>query len=277
MTIREVLQSAYQRLSAFDSARLDAQLLLAYVLDVEKAYLLAYDERILSEDESARFESLLQRRTAGEPIAYILGTKGFYDLDFIVTPDVLIPRPETEHLIEAALNWAKGKTGLIAADIGTGSGAIAVTFARHAPQAQVHALDVSQAALAIARRNAEKYQVQIQFHHGSLARPLIDAGVRVDLLMANLPYIRSDEMPQLAVSQYEPHLALDGGADGLDLVRELLRQVPQVCTEGALILLEIGTEQGQAVLDFANETLAPQQATIIKDYAGHDRIVRLQL
>ena len=277
MTIREVLQSAYQRLSAFESARLDAQLLLAHVLEVDKAYLLAYDERLLSNGESARFELLLQRRIAGEPIAYILGTKGFYDLDFIVTPDVLIPRPETEHLIEAALTWAKGKTGLIAADIGTGSGAIAVTFARHAPQAQVHVVDVSQAALAIAQKNAEKNQVQIQFHRGSLAQPLIDAGIRVDLLMANLPYIRSDEMPQLAVSQHEPYLALDGGVDGLDLVRELLRQVKHVCHDEALILLEIGAEQGQAVLDFAEKTLAPKQATIIKDYAGHDRIVSIQL
>jgi release factor glutamine methyltransferase len=277
MTIRDVLQVAYQRLSAFESARLDAQLLLAYMLDVEKAYLLAYDERVLSDDEQARFESLLQRRVSGEPIAYILGTRGFYDLDFIVTPDVLIPRPETEHLIEAALNWAKGKTGLVAADIGTGSGAIAVTFARHAPTAQVHAVDVSPSVLNIARKNAEKHQVQIQFHHSSLAQPLIDAGIRIDLLMANLPYIRSDEIPKLAVSQHEPHLALDGGADGLDLVRDLLRQATQVCRRGGLILLEIGVEQGQAVVDFAHETLAPQNAVIIKDYAGHDRIVSIQL
>lgn len=277
MTIRETLRSAYQRLSDFASARLDAQLLLAHVLDVEKAYLIAYDDRVLNTGEAAQFESLLRRRESGEPIAYILGTKGFYDLDFIVTPDVLIPRPETEHLIEAALQSATGKTGLVAVDIGTGSGAIAVTFAKHAPQAQVHAVDVSAAALTIAQENATRHNVMLQFHRGSLAQPLLDAGLHVDLLMANLPYIRSDEMPTLAVSKHEPHLALDGGDDGLDLVRELLRQVPQVCHAGALILLEIGAEQGQAVIDFAQETLSPKNATIIKDYAGHDRIVSIQL
>ncbi|MDQ7027949.1 MAG: peptide chain release factor N(5)-glutamine methyltransferase [Anaerolineae bacterium] len=279
MTIRETLQAAYQRLSHIDSARLDAQILLSHVLDVEKAYLIAYDDRVLSADEAAQFESLLQRRAMGEPIAYILGTKGFYDLDFIVTPDVLIPRPETEHLIEAALQWArrKEKMSLFAADIGTGSGAIAVTFAKHTPQAHVHAVDISSAALTIAQENASRNQATIQFHHGNLAQPLIDANLQLDLLMANLPYIRSDEMPMLAVSKHEPHLALEGGDDGLDLVRDLLRQVPQVCHAGALILLEIGAEQGQAVLDFANETLSPKNATIIKDYAGHDRIVRFQL
>jgi release factor glutamine methyltransferase len=179
ITIRETLRAAYQRLSNVDSARLDAQILLSHILNVEKAYLIAYDDRVLSADEAAQFESLLQRRAMGEPIAYILGTKGFYDLDFIVTPDVLIPRPETEHLIEVALQWArtKEKMSLVAADIGTGSGAIAVTFAKHASQAQINAVDISSAALNIAQENASRHNVKIQFHHGSLAQPLIDADI----------------------------------------------------------------------------------------------------
>jgi release factor glutamine methyltransferase len=276
-TIRDVLKAAYQRLSSSDSARLDAQLLLEHVLHVEKSYLVAYDDRVLTDEEYTQFETLLKQRESGEPIAYLLGTKGFYDLDFIVTPAVLIPRPETEHLIEAALQWAKSKSSLVAADIGTGSGAIAVTIAKHLPQAQVHAVDVSSAALEIAHKNAIQHKLNIQFHQGSLAQPLLDAGIKVDMLLANLPYIRSDEMPTLAVSQHEPHLALDGGADGLNLVRDLLRQAPMLCNSGSLILLEIGTEQGQAVLDFTRTTLTIHHAFIIKDYAGHDRIVQIEL
>ena len=277
MNIRQTLQLAYQRLSTSDSPRLDAQLLLSHVLHVEKSYLVAYDDRILTHDELAQFEVLLKRREAGEPVAYILGNKGFYDLDFIVTPDVLIPRPETEHLVEAALQWAKGKTGLVAADIGTGSGAIAVTVAKHLPHTQVHAVDVSPAALDVARKNALRHDVSIQFHTGNLAQPLLDADIRVDLLLANLPYIRTADMPTLAVSKYEPHLALDGGADGLNLVRDLLRQVPKLCNPNALILLEIGAGQGQTVLDFAKSNLVIQNTFVLKDYAGHDRVVHIEL
>lgn len=275
--IRESLQQAYKQLSASGSARLDAQILLCHVLKVNKVYLIAHDDYELTEDEQTHYETLVARRKQGEPIAYIMGSKGFYDLEFIVTPDVLIPRPETEHLIEAALTWAKQQTVIIAADIGTGSGAIAVTFAKHVPQAIVYAADISTKALGIAKKNAEKNQVSVTFHEGYLAKPLVEEKIKVNLLMANLPYIRSAEMSILDVAKTEPQLALDGGDDGLDLVRELLQQVPEICLPNTLILLEIGTEQGQAVLDFANETLSPKNAIVLKDYAGHDRIVRIEL
>jgi release factor glutamine methyltransferase len=272
-----MLQQAYTALSQSDSARLDAQILLCHVLQVDKAYLIAHDDDALSDDEQAQYGALIERRAKGEPIAYLIGSKGFYDLEFIVTPDVLIPRPETEHLIESALTWAKKQAAIIASDVGTGSGAIAVTFAKQLPQAIVHAVDISPKALEIARKNAEKNQVSVNFHEGYLAKPLIEQGIKVNLLMANLPYIGSDEMTNLEVAKTEPHLALDGGADGLDLVRELLRQLPDLCLPDALILLEIGAEQGQAVLDFANETLSPKKAFVLKDYAGHDRVVRIEL
>ena len=141
----------------------------------------------------------------------------------------------------------------------------------------MHAVDISPAALEVAKSNADLHKVEIQFHEGSLAKPLIEKGLKLDLLMANLPYIRADEIPNLDVSEFEPHLALDGGADGLDLVRELLHQVPLVCKADALILLEIGMEQGQAVLDFANAILSPKSASIIQDLAGLDRIVKIEL
>lgn len=276
-TIRNALQSAYQQLTNSSTPRLDAQVLLCHLLDVEKSYLIAYDDRELTAAQETDFQTLLARRESGEPIAYILGRAAFYDLEFVVSPAVLIPRPETEHLIEAALDWGKKRHSLVAADIGTGSGAIAVTVAKHLPNCTMHAVDVSPAALEIARANADANDANITFHQGNLAQPLLDAGLKVDLLLANLPYIRSDEMPSLEVSKHEPNLALDGGEDGLDLVRQLLRQVPELCNPGALILLEIGMEQGQATADFAQETLNLRSVNVIKDYAGLDRIVRIEL
>lgn len=274
MTIRNALQQAIERLHRSPTARLDAQVLLCHVLGVEKPYLIAHDDRMLTADEVAQFNALIVRRENDEPIAYIMGHQEFWDLDFLVTSSVLIPRPETEHLVELALDYAHKLDSCIAVDIGTGSGAIAVTLAKRS-QARVFAVDISEDALAIARKNAEKNAVDIEFFHGSLAQPLINQGIKVHLLMANLPYICSDEMPELAVTKHEPSLALDGGDDGLDLVRELLLQAPVVCHPNALILLEIGMEQGQAVVDFANEHLAPKSAKIIQDLAGLDRIVKI--
>jgi release factor glutamine methyltransferase len=277
MTIKEALAQATAQFTGMGSPRLDAQVLLAYLLQVDKSYLTAHDDDWLGAEIEMAFGELVARRARGEPVAYILGTKGFWDLDFMVSPAVLIPRPETEHLIEEALNWAKGKESLLAADIGTGSGAIAVSIAKHAPNITMHAVDISPDALAIARQNAERHGLALQFHEGSLGSPLIANGIQVDMLLANLPYIRRDEVPQLIVSEFEPVLALDGGDDGLDLVLELMGQVPVLCKPHALILLEIGMEQGQAVVDFAEKTLSPSDARIIKDLAGLDRIVRIEL
>jgi release factor glutamine methyltransferase len=195
----------------------------------------------------------------------------------MVTPDVLIPRPETEHLVEEALLFLQQQPQITAVDIGTGSGAIAITVAANAPNVIMHATDVSSAALSVARHNAAQHGVQMTFHHGHLVQPLMTANVKVQLLMANLPYIASDELPQLEVSKYEPRLALDGGQDGLRLIAELLEAVPQICLPGALILLEIGADQGAAAADLAQKQLAPHFVSLIKDYAGHDRVVRIQL
>lgn len=276
MTIRTALREASLKLKHSPTARLDGQVLLCHVLGVEKPYLIARDQDVLSDDDRLNFETLVMRRAKGEPIAYLIGHQEFWDLDFLVTPSVLIPRPETEHLIEQALAFTNQHENCTAVDIGTGSGAIAVTVSKHT-SAKVYAVDISSDALAIAKTNAEKHATEITFFQGSLAQPLIDQGIKVHLLMANLPYIRSDEMPNLAVTQHEPSLALDGGDDGLDLVRELLVQVPSVCHPNALILLEIGMEQGQAVVDFATEYLKPKSATVVQDLAGLDRIVTIAL
>lgn len=250
--------------------------MVAHVLNKPQSMLLAYPEAPLTEAQHQQLQALVGRRAAGEPLDYIFGYSHFYNLTLTVTPDVLIPRPETELLVEQAIHYAQTLPAPVIADIGTGSGAIAVTAAAHLPHACTYAVDVSAAALKVAQHNAQQHGVEVTFWQGALAQPLIERGLRVDLLLANLPYIPSDDVPGLPVSQHEPTLALDGGADGLTLIRELLQQAPRVCKPQALILLEIGSGQGSAVLEAASH-LPLREAVVLPDYAGHERIVRLRL
>jgi release factor glutamine methyltransferase len=278
LTIRDALQWGKQRLQAIsDSFSLDAQILLGSVLEKDRAYLLAHGEQTLTDEQQSRYAALLERAAAGEPIPYILGYRAFYDRDLLVSPAVLIPRPETEILLEAALAFARSQPGCVAVDVGTGSGAIAVTLAANCPDTLVYAVDISPQALVIARQNADANGATVTFFEGDLLMPLLQGGIKVDLLLANLPYIATDEIPSLAVSRYEPILALDGGADGLDLVRRLLEQAPDVCTPGACLLLEIGSDQGVAALELAQNTFPDSTVRILKDYAGLDRILRVDL
>jgi release factor glutamine methyltransferase len=260
-----------------ESASTDAQALLAAVLSVDRAYLLAHGEQPLTPEQQAQYDAWVARCAAGEPLAYILGRRAFYDREFIVSPAVLIPRPETELLLEQALEFMQHHPQAVVADIGTGSGMLAVILAARCPQAQVYATDLSPDALDIARRNADAHHVHVTFLQGDLAVPLIEGVIKVDLLMANLPYIPSGELARLAVSFYEPRLALDGGADGLDLLRQLVVQIPAVCNGTALVLLEIGADQGAAVTKLLRTALAPLTVAVLQDYAGLDRVVRAEL
>jgi release factor glutamine methyltransferase len=278
LTIGQAVLTAKTQIEAVsDSANLDAQVLLAEVIAQDRAYLLAHPERALTDAQQEHFATLVNRRAAGEPVAYILGRRAFYDRDIAVAPGVLIPRPETELLLEQALAWVGTQPEAVVVDVGTGSGALAVTLAAHAPTATVYATDISPQALMIARYNAFLSNVEVQFFQGNLLEPLIERGLQVDVVMANLPYIASDVLPDLAVSRYEPRLALDGGADGLVLIRDLLLQLPAVCNPGALVLLEIGADQGVAGLEAAKNALSTQAAAVLQDYAGHDRIVKAVL
>lgn len=271
LTIRNMLREARLRIDS-----LDAHVLLGAALGVDRAYLLTQPEALLTSEQVERFAGWVTRCAAGEPVAYILGRRAFFDRDFAVTSDVLIPRPETELLLENALAWV-GEQSITAADIGTGSGALAVTLAANRPTADVYAVDISPAALEVARGNAARHRVRVTFFEGDLLTPMIERGIKLDLIMANLPYIPAGELPDLAVTRYEPRLALDGGTDGLVLIRRLLGQVLQVAKPGALVLLEIGAGQGEAVLALARQVLKPQDAALILDYAGLDRIIRVQL
>lgn len=274
--IRAALTAAAQTLSSSDTPALDAQVLLTFALKVESSWLFAHSDELMTDSQCQRYSSLVRRRAKGEPIAYLTGRKGFYDLEFMVTPAVLIPRPETELLLEEALRLTADNPNGVAADIGVGSGALAITFAAHRPAGQVYALDISADALNIARLNARRNHTKLRFLQGHLGQPLIERGIQLDLLMANLPYIPTEDLQRLAVGRYEPRLALDGGADGLDCIRALLPQIPKLCRPGAHVLLEIGADQGASITALVNHRLGAP-CDILPDYAGLDRIARFQV
>lgn len=285
VTVGRAQLSATQRLRDAGSitASLDAQLLLAHLLGQERSWLFTHYERELSEDEADAYTNLVARRTAGEPLAYIIGRREFYDITVAVDPRVLIPRPETEFLVDAVLDIAgaraAGSPPLTLADIGTGSGAIALSVAKHLANLRIIATDISAAALDVARANADELGLadRVEFRQGDLFAPLAE---RVDLIVANLPYVNETDYQGLDVDvrDYEPRLALAGGVDGLELIRRLLHEAPDHLLPGGRILLEIGYDQGEAVAELA-ETLMPGVRTINveQDYAGLDRIVRIQL
>ncbi len=275
-TIRDSLHAARTRLTS-DTASLDTQVLMAEVLGLDRAYLLAHPEQALAPEQAETFERYVGRLAAGEPLPYILGRRTFYDREFVVTPAVLIPRPETELLLEEALAYVGQHPTSTVVDVGTGSGVLAVTLAALCPQTQAYATDISPDALAVARQNAQTHGANVTFFEGNLLEPVIERNIKVGLLMANLPYIATGDLPDLAVSRYEPRMALDGGADGLDLIRVLLRQSPDVCNPSALLLLEIGAGQGETVLELAQKSLKPSSGEVLKDYAGHDRILHVHL
>jgi len=254
-------------------SRLDAELLLARLLGWDRAALHAHPDRPLGESEAREYAHWVARRRAREPLPYITGVAAFYGLELAVTPDVLIPRPETELLVELALGHLR-RAGLarpLVADVGTGSGAIAIALARALPGARVLAVDLSAAALRVAAANARRHGVgaRIGFWQGDL---LAACAGPLDLLLANLPYIRPDERPGLEpeVGVHEPWLALDGGPDGLAVYRAVLLDAVMVLKPGGGVFFEIGDEQGPALRDLLEE-YGFVEVTVQRDYAGKDR------
>lgn len=225
----------------------DAALLLAHALDKPRAWLFAHGDALLAQDVAACFDALLRRRIAGEPIAHLIGRRGFWNLDLAVTRDVLIPRPETELLVELALARLPAGRALRVADLGTGSGAIALALAKERPLATVIATDASLDALAVARSNAQALQLEnVEFRHGDWLEPV--AGEEFALMASNPPYIESAD-PHLGEGdlRYEPAMALASGPDGLDAIRGIVRDGPAHLVRGGWLLLEHGWQQGAAV------------------------------
>lgn len=277
MTIRESLHWARGRLRHSPSPDADARLLLQHVLQVGHTYLAAHPEEALTTKQAEQFRALVARAERKEPIPYIIGETAFYGLNFVVTPDVLIPRPETEHLVQAAVEWAADHDVQTIVDVGTGSGCIAVALACHLPGAEVLAVDVSERALAVARRNVQRHGIanQVRLLRGSLLEDIVHPA---DLIAANLPYVSDQEWTTLddAVKWYEPAGALRGGPEGLDLIHRLLQQARPHLRPGGAIFLEIGWRQGESALRLAQTHFPAAWITLRADYAGHDRLVIIQ-
>lgn len=282
-TVGRALISAKQRLedANCDTPHLDAQVILAHVLGVERSWLFAHHEYELPAARADAYAALIMRRMRHEPVAYLVGRKEFYGLEFAVDQRVLIPRPETELLVDAVLdaielrNLAHPKI----ADVGTGSGAIAIAVAANCPTARIYATDLSADALAVARQNVEHLDAhqQVGLLLGDLLAPLPE---KVDIIVANLPYISSDVFPKLMldVREFEPQLALESGPAGLDAITRLLEQAGAYLLPGGVILLEIGHDQGALVEQLA-QTLLPtaHNIRVRQDYHGQDRLVTITL
>lgn len=251
-------------------ARLEAQVLFAHGLGVDRAWLIGHDRDRLSSAEIGAVEALLKRRLAGEPVAYLLGEREFYGRPFQVTPDVLIPRPETELLVDEALARLPTDAAMNVLDIGVGSGAIAISLALARRNCQITGVDISEAALAVARANAEALHAQVEYCASDVYAAL--PGRRFHLIVSNPPYIAAaDPHLQQGDLRFEPRHALASGKDGLDLIRRLVSEAPNHLESGGWLLLEHGFEQAPAV----RARLAAagfDHVYSTRDLAGHERV-----
>ncbi|MBU4352870.1 MAG: peptide chain release factor N(5)-glutamine methyltransferase [Nanoarchaeota archaeon] len=282
--MENILEKLAGRLAKIsDTPKLDAQVLLAHVLDKPRAWVLAHPEATLTQPQQAALVGALARLERGEPLPYVLGKWEFFGLEFILRPEVLIPRPETELLVETALHWLRAHPERRrVADIGTGSGCIAIALAVNVQEAHIVATDISPTAIDMASRNASKFGVddRIEFFCCDLFPSRQTFNLRpstYDLIVANLPYIPTETLRGLRVYGREPTLALDGGADGLDIIRRLLVEAPRYLAPGGLMLLEIEASQGAKVLSLAHDAFAEAEIHLHQDLSGHDRLLEIQV
>jgi release factor glutamine methyltransferase len=268
------LQSLFSNWS--ETPSLDAQVLLAHICGKNRAWILAHPEDLLSIEQQDVLRVAISRLESGTPLPYVIGHWEFFGLDFSINKNTLIPRPETELLVEQALEWLQAHSERrTAADIGTGSGCIAIALAVHIGDLQITATDKSRKALAVARSNAQKHKVagRVRFKHADLLPADLPTS---DLICANLPYIPSSTLESLEVFGREPTLALDGGSDGLGLIRRLLPQAAKNLSSDGLLLLEIENTLGQAGVDLAQEIFPRARIDLLPDLAGLDRLIRIE-
>lgn len=276
LTIAEALKSGSARLHAMsESANLDAEVLLAHLLKVERTWLLAHLEEQLNQEQFNQWEGSLSRLERGEALPYVLGEWGFYGLTIHLTTDVLIPRPETELLVETAIDWlAAHPDQRRAVDVGTGSGCIAVAMAVNVPDLEITASDISASALKVAAINVELHGLskQVSLVHSELLDTIHGP---FDLICANLPYIPSERLGSLAVARREPILALDGGEDGLDLIRPFLKKAAPKMDSGGLLLAEIDDSHQEDAIVISSKFFPDAKISLLEDLAGRPRLLHI--
>jgi len=278
VTLKQALSQARAALSAdnIENPSLESELLLRHALRIDRVRLYLDIDREMSPDQREEFWNLVLWRLNREPTAYITGNREFYGLDFYVDSSVLIPRPESELLVEKALELAGKQPPSSLVDVGTGCGAIAISLALNLPRTRVYAVDISAAALDVASYNCRKHGVsdRVTLLEGDMLEPLPES---VDLIVANLPYVREPELAEVNTLGFEPALALNGGADGLDMIRRLSRQATGRLKPGSNLLLEVGQGQGETVTTYLNEIFPAADIELTPDLAGIDRVVSMSL
>ncbi len=278
MTIKQTLSRAREILVAnsIEDSALESELLLRHALKMSRVQLYLGLDCELSPEEDENFWHLIKRRLNHEPTAYITGHREFYGLDFYVDPNVLIPRPESELLVEKTIEVAQNQAVSTIAEVGTGSGAIAISLALSLPQVKIYATDISAATLKVALFNCQKHGVvgRICLLEGDMLDPLPEP---VDLIVANLPYVRESELPHINTLNFEPSLALNGGPDGLEKIRQLCPQTSAKLRPGGCLLLEIGQGQGEAVTSFLRHLFPLAEIELTPDLSGIERVVSLTL
>lgn len=277
MLLRDALTTAIDQLTAahVGSPRMNAELLLMFILGYDRAYLYAHPERELSSDEQARYDEAIAQRSRGIPAQYVTGHQEFWGMDLIVSPAVLIPRPETEHVVETVLLLTRGRRNPRMVDVGTGSGCIALALAKELPRAEIHATDISPAALEIARANAARHQVEkrICFRESDLLSGLPENGF--DFVVSNPPYVGESEedQVQLEVRKFEPRNAVFAGPTGLEVIERLIPQAEAALVPGGWLVMEIS---GTIVNGIKRRLAGWEDVQIVKDLQGIPRVAAAQ-
>ena len=259
-----------------DAPGLDLQVLLSHIIQQPRAWIIAHPKAEISAADHIALDKALIRLLNGEPLPYIIERRYFMDLEFSISPSVLIPRPETEELVEIALHWLKANPNACKAiDIGTGSGCIATSIAHFMPSMSIIAVDTSWPAINVARQNFSRLQVSDRVH--PICANLLDAfQTRFDLICANLPYIPSDQLKKLPVYRHEPAIALDGGPDGLSSIQALLEIAPKHLSRNGLLLLEIESSLGPETFQLARQSFPNADITLLEDLAHFPRIIKIE-
>ena len=285
MTLAQALQQSAHTLNlqGIEDSHIEARMLLGHILELSSAQLYTQPERALSQEQAKGLHQLIERRLHREPTAYIVKHREFYGIDFYVDSRALIPRPETELLVEEAIEFANSRPNLsssekplLIADAGVGCGAIAISLALNLPQSKIYATDISPSALEVARLNCEYHNAtgQIVLLQGNLLEPVPEP---VDLIVANLPYIKSSELANLSpeITNFEPRAAIDGGQNGLDVIRQFLEQAKEKIHPQGCLLLEIGQKQEKAVVSLIKHYHPKARSELIPDLNGIRRVVKI--